>query len=395
MTPEKNYGEIDFLTDERFIRWRLFRDPDTEAYWRAYAESHPDAREALESAVRIFSAVRINDRHMTVGQSALLWERIAADARRRRFRRFTVRYAAAACIAFAVVSGLLFFPHDAKERLSAGTGITGVVLEQDEIRLVSNGGVEVFGNNACIDLTATKAVPAGGQPVAPDHAESRLVVPYGKRAHVVLADGSKVWVNAGSELVFPSAFGDGRRMMEVVRGEIFIDVTKDPHRPFTVRTPEFEVEVLGTSFDVSVYPGAGNRHVALVEGLVLVRNGTQMHKLSPGELFCADAAGATVSRPDNLQEYCSWKDGILVLDGTTVSEILTRIGRYYNIAFSYGDSRLASRTCSGKLILSDNLDDMLSVLCSISGTTFRKSGGKVFINDSTFRHTGDRRPDPE
>ncbi len=374
MTQEKKYRQGDFLSDERFILWRLYRDPESETYWQAFAASHPEAREALESAIRTFSAIRINDRGMTASESALLWERIANNARRRRLRRLAIRYAAAGCAAIAVISGIIFFPSADRELLTGAT-ITGVVAEAGQIRLVSDGVVELFDEDANIDF-------AGERAAASAQAENRLTVPYGKRAHVVLADGSKVWVNAGSELAFPSVFDTGRRTVEVVCGEIFIDVTKDPKRPFTVLTPEFEVEVLGTSFDVSVYPDAATRHVALVEGHVSIRNGSQSHELSPGELFSLDASGGVVSRPGDLHEYYSWKEGILVLDGTPISEILTKVGRYYNITFSYDGSLLASRTCSGKLILSDDFDDMLSVLCSISGTTFRKEGDKVFIEES-------------
>ena len=81
---------------------------------------------------------------------------------------------------------------------------------------------------------------------------NQLLVPYGKQTTLTLADGTRVWVNAGSRLIYPSAFDDDRREI-YAEGEIYIEVAHDAARPFTVHTGKMDVRVLGTRFYVSSY----------------------------------------------------------------------------------------------------------------------------------------------
>ena len=98
---------------------------------------------------------------------------------------------------------------------------------------------------------------------------NQLLVPYGKQTTLTLADGTRVWVNAGSRLIYPSAFDDDRREI-YAEGEIYIEVTHDAARPFTVHTGKMDVRVLGTRFYVSSYGRDRTQEVVLRSGSVNV-----------------------------------------------------------------------------------------------------------------------------
>lgn len=381
------YKDTFFLSNDAFIRWQLFRDPQQEAYWHDFIAENPDAREALDSAIQKFAAVRINDYRMGTGHSASLQERIATTVRLRRKRRIVLRYTAAACLLAVLGTGLLMHEQRRAAAPLAAGNITGIIMDSEDIRLVAGDAVKVFENDACIDLAspATAQIMPQTDEGAPGSAGAtinRLIVPFGKRTSLLLPDGSRAWVNAGTELLIPSAFDNGHRTLEVVKGEIFLDVAKDPSRPFIVRTPEFEVEVLGTRFNVSAYPDDTETSVGLIEGRITIKREGRQHQLVPGDLFCLAGNAAAVTRPADLEGYSAWKDGLMVLDGTPIADILRKIGRYHNIVFNYSDSLLASRKCSGKLILSDRFEELLTVLCCISGTTSEISGNNVLIRDN-------------
>ena len=128
---------------------------------------------------------------------------------------------------------------------------------------------------------------------------SELVVPKGKRAHLQLSDGTRVWINSASVLRFPSAFGDTRDVF--VEGEAYFEVAKDANRPFIVHTDHFATRVLGTSFDVTTAPRAdGSSAVVLVEGSVAidVANGESV-TLNPSERFSMKDGSYSV--------YVEWK----------------------------------------------------------------------------------------
>src|SRR5690606_22131582 len=82
--------------------------------------------------------------------------------------------------------------------------------------------------------------------------KNTLKTPVGGRYSIVLADGTKAWLNAGSSLVFPSNFAKDQRVVEA-SGEVFFEVAKDKERPFIVRSKEFDIRVLGTVFNLSAY----------------------------------------------------------------------------------------------------------------------------------------------
>lgn len=366
--------DSDFLSNDDFIEWRLSPTEESDAYWSDFRKNNPALENALDCAIAKFAAIRINDHKLPGEDADRLLQRIlhtsAIRIRRKKIMRFS---AAAACVAIAVLSTLTVRHFADISSVVTAETIIGQELPPEDIRLISGNDVITFQNNAEINMSET----VNGN--ITEEVINTLIVPRGKVTSLVLPDGSKVWVNSGTEITFPSKFtGDERRI--TVNGEIYIDVKKDGIHPFFVQTSEFTVRVHGTQFNVSSYADSPAKSVALKEGKVEIFIDDKSQYLNPSELFTVEKGITTISCVD-VERYISWKDGFLILDKAPISEIFEKVGRHYNVDFKQSTSALFNRTVSGKLILADNIEEVLQVIAPIAGISYECSGGTIYINN--------------
>ena len=208
---------------------------------------------------------------------------------------------------------------------------------------------------------------------------NQLVVPYGKRTHLTLTDGTVVWLNSGSRLDFPTEFN--RRSREIrVDGEIYIQVANNPKVPFMVHVEGMTILVQGTSFNVSAYHDEATKTVVLVEGIVTIKAGeNQAIELLPNEKL--DVSEGYFSKETvDVSEYISWRTGVLKFNQTPMSEILKKVSRYYNVQFEKTpEIELNRETFSGKLFLSTNLDSVMTSVSILSSTKYHRDGDVIRI----------------
>lgn len=191
---------------------------------------------------------------------------------------------------------------------------------------------------------------------------NQLVVPVGKRSSLILADGTKVWVNSGSRVVYPITFEKEKREI-YVDGEVFLDVTENKESPFIVRTNKMNIKVLGTTFNVNAYENDAEQSVVLVSGKVNVREKIKKvdRDLVPNEMFITPDAGNTSVRTVDITNYVSWKDGLYQFDSETLSVIIKRLSRYYGVEIVLENPQLTTR-CTGKLYLKDDFKTIMEKL---------------------------------
>lgn len=292
----------------------------------------------------------------------------------------------AACLVLLVASSLLIVLNNSSSHYAGAGAFIGKTMPLNDIQLISGKNVLTLAQDAQITLNDEGKVSLISEQrkseiVLPEDEMNRLIVPYGKRSTLQLADGTKVWMNSGTELEFPSEF-DGNTRDIVLKGEIYIEVAKMEKKPFYVHTAEFTVQVLGTRFNVSAYPDNKERTIVLVEGEVevsTIRQGTG--KLAPDEMFTIDTDGIRKQKAE-VSKYICWKDGFLILNKTPISDVLQKIGRYYNVSFDdHSDEVLFSKTCTGKLYLSENLDEVLMSIAILSRTEYHKHNGIIYIRN--------------
>ena len=193
--------------------------------------------------------------------------------------------------------------------------------------------------------------------------------PLGGEFSLTLADGTKVWLNAMSELRYPVAFGGDTREVEL-KGEAYFEVKKNEAKPFIVKTDEFNVRVLGTSFNISAYSDFPLAHTTLCSGHVRLSDRMNPGKevdILPGEqlLFHRDSREMNVQEVD-VDVFVSWRDGSFQFDNNTVEEVFTILQRWYNIQVFYANVEVRQELFTGKLPRFDNLQIIIDLIERVS-----------------------------
>ncbi len=203
-----------------------------------------------------------------------------------------------------------------------------------------------------------------------------MVTGRGERRDIVLADGSRVLLDADTAISLE--FGADRRGLRILRGAAWFDVTHSA-LPFTVTAKEAEVRVLGTSFDVEL--GGEGLLVTLERGAVEVAQ-TGSHagtvRLSPGEALEIDDAGIGQPYPVDVAEVTAWREGHFVFNDMQLADVVARIARYREGRIVVFGSSLAERRISGALPL-DDPDRALQSLRAMIGFNIDNAGGRLTI----------------
>ena len=401
-----NIEDKDFLGDDLFVYWRIHPTEELTAFWEKFIRENEHLREPFQAAIDEFDQIRQGEcmyqfdeddslTHYTIYlhgrqyryrfDEDALYRELQKRITRHKKRKLRVLYASSAAAIILLTLITLLYTHTQQETLPNNQILSiGEVMNQHKVQLITGNQVVELENNATVQLSdkenaVVRDSLSQKEIDLKENQTNRLIVPFGKRSSLLLADGSTVYVNSGSELEFPSAFSGKTREISV-KGEIFIEVAKQD-RPFIIHTPQSQITVYGTSFNVSSYPDEPGESVVLVSGSVEIKSANGSLMLKPSEMAKIDNGNIRRQQVD-VMEYISWKEGYMHLNKATLTDVLKKIGRYYNIEFNYDAAlKLQEQTCSGKLFLSDNLSDVLE---SFSKMTFldykRLDEGVIYID---------------
>lgn len=322
------------------------------------------------------------------------WNEVAARLRRDRKRTLVRRllyYTAPAAAAAAILFFLYFFSPAGKP----ATTLSAALL-QDSLNTGAHKEIVLVAHNRQLELadaaeleykhdgslavdrnTVTKTVfPRRESPE--ESPLNHLIVPKGRRASITFSDGTKLFVNAGSHVIYPAVFEKKKREI-AVEGEIYLEVSKDPSRPFFVKATGFDVKVTGTAFNVCAYKDAA-ASVVLVEGSVEVKTGTdEKVRLHPNQLVDLQNGRAEVREVD-VFEYICWKDNMMLLTRRRAGEVLERLARYYGRTIGYAPE-VSEIPISGKLDLKENLEDVINTVClSLALTYETKENADIYVD---------------
>lgn len=217
---------------------------------------------------------------------------------------------------------------------------------------------------------------------------NRVSTPAGGQYSIVLADGSKVWLNAKSSISFPTAF-DGTERKVTIEGECFFEITKDKTRPFVIDVDGRQrIVVTGTQFNVNAYRNEPAISTTLVEGGVsLTMNGAKAGegvRLRPGQQAASDRGGRWQVREVDVQEVVAWKNGLFQFRDAPLESIMRQIERWYNVDVAY-EGGIPDRRFSGKLRRNSNASQILEILrfagvnFRIEGSTSAEVSGKIIV----------------
>ena len=209
---------------------------------------------------------------------------------------------------------------------------------------------------------------------------NRIEVPRGSEYWIVLPDGTRVWLNAATELKYPVAFHAKERRV-YLKGEAYFEVAPDKNRPFYVETEEVKVRVLGTVFNVNTHYTRGVRTV-LVEGAVALEWGDQKEiRMKPGELADFDRTTTEVTLKEvDVTSYISWKEGYFVFEDEPLEEIMHTLSLWYDKEFLFVGKRSRALHFSGHIKRDERIETILSAITDVTGVEFRMNGQIILIH---------------
>ena len=309
------------------------------------------------------------------------WKKLnSAIQRKRLHRRISYMSSVAAMVAIAFTSFYLWHGEDQApaEKLADAqetvgqSGRPGVILSLSDGRRIDLSAREgkIGAGEEVVNHPENKqlfyAADQGGEKIS---RMNRLDVPQGAEYHLVLSDGTRVWMNSKSELSYPVAFGENVRRVRL-SGEAYFEVTKDSVRPFIVEVDRgFEVKVLGTHFNIKAYDTDDSYETTLVEGKVQVSQG---HKtkitLEPSEQMVIGKDGRHEVRVVNTSYYTAWHEGWFYFNDESLEQVLIMIGRWYDVDFVFAKENLKEIAVTGKLKRFENLSVIMKMLERTTGT---------------------------
>lgn len=208
---------------------------------------------------------------------------------------------------------------------------------------------------------------------------TEVIVPKGERSKIVLPDGSIVQLNGDSHMKFDPLFNSKQRKV-IFEGEAFFQVKHDASHPFVVETPNFNVKVLGTKFNVSSYPNDSIQTTYLESGKVEISFGEKSDIfLKPSEAFEYNNTTGTFQKLKiNDTRFTDWTKGILTIKGETIGEFSKILERRFDIHVIFGDNEVKNHIYTGS-IRDEDLTSVLEAIKFASSIDYQRQGRSVTL----------------
>lgn len=386
-----------YIENKNFILWVFQPNAELETWWNRFETDHPEEKRNIVMARKVLLQFRTGNQNLTEEEKIFLFSKVLKqieekeNARKSRALLLTLlRYAAVALLFFAI-GAMLFYKKDRfnpqfisqkiSEPITSGTAILmrangeDILLNQEKSVLKYQNDGKLVVNNDTIRSEVSKQTKQVSM--------NQLIIPYGKTSDVTLPDGTRVFLNAGSRLIYPENF-EGNTREVFLMGEAFFDVSHDRLHPFFVQTDDFRVKVLGTRFNISAYPTDNIFETVLAEGKVSMEENNaglfdRSIDLKPGQLASFDRSSkeTSISFVD-ADNYILWTEGLLKFESTDLSRITKRLERYYNISFQYADPLLGGLRITGKLELKEDLEEVCVRVARAANIVIMKKGENLY-----------------
>lgn len=205
-------------------------------------------------------------------------------------------------------------------------------------------------------------------------------VPLGSRSKVILADGTEVNLNSGSELTISDSFSSSNRTA-TLSGEAFFNVKTDPKHPFIVRTENFDIKVTGTQFNVCAYKEDKQSTTTLAEGKIelQIQNSNRVVNVNPGEKFSLDNTQQDYSLAiADVEQETAWKNNEFIFKKIRLIDLTKRLERWYDVKLTFSDDRLASFSYSGRFKNQETIWQILDALKLTSPIDYKRISYREF-----------------
>jgi transmembrane sensor len=390
---EKPYDFSDFLMDDELIeRINAMENPmDYVNYVNDLKKIYPDQAVSIDLALEVFLVMKNTHSETSNIEKQKIWNKIVAEKAGK--KRMLFLSIATSVLLLVGLSGSIFYFTFRNQQPAIDDFAKTTQPTFDKSHLILSDGQKIMipdyeskiaysinGTNVIINDTTHIVQKASSENF------NQMIVPYGSYNNLLLSDGTKVWINSGSRLVYPPAFS-GRTREVYLEGEAYFEVSSDAAKPFYVKTDRIRVEVKGTKFNVLADAKEALYSALLFEGEVSLTSGDSKSsfgtetKLIPGHIATLndDGRNFNILSVDHPENFIAWKNGYLMFNDEPLNELLNRVSRYYNIEI---DRRNYSRpmNISGKLDLKEDPERVLRGIAAISDCKLFIEGGKYILN---------------
>ncbi len=306
-----------------------------------------------------------------------------------------IKYAAAILIGFVCVSYFFkdhWFNSPAESTPSTVNTKTSIVPGTDKATLtLDDGSVVALEKGATLQTQNASSngeqivyTPKEDKEKPKDIAYNYLTIPRGGQYHVVLSDGTEVWLNSESKLKYPVEFiEDSPREVELVYGEAYFDVShssKHNGAKFKVINHGQDIEVLGTEFNIKAYHDETNIYTTLVEGSVAINFKAQRKTLKPDQQSNVNPQSDTIDiYAVDANAEVSWRYGLFTFKGKSLKKIMKVLSRWYDVDVVFMDKSMESIKFRGVLSKSQSIEEILSIIKSNSINNYKIQGKTVIL----------------
>lgn len=387
--------QSDYIEDEYFCEWVNRPSGKSQVFWEEFIKKYPEKRKEIEMAKLIIKSMVPVETGLSEAEIDSLWTSIRKSTNNRRKRNGRLWYplAAASILIFVVSIWWInsekyknYIVVDYSQLLPAHTVTQDVELilsDQTKVKISEKESELKYKANGKLSINSGKSIQqeAVKSNSGPELINS-IVVPRGKRANITFPEGTKLWLNSGSIAIYPVEFIGHKREI-YLKGEGYLEVAHDESRPFIVKTDQMDIEVHGTSFNVSVYPEDATAKVILVNGKVVAKfkNNSEIILL-PNQMISYDNKTQKNNVSEvNVDDYISWKDGWLLCNSEDLGSLAGKLERYYNQKIIIAEN--AKFYClSGKLDLKDKLNQVLQVIATTAPVNINVENDAIYISSN-------------
>jgi ferric-dicitrate binding protein FerR (iron transport regulator) len=390
-SPEK--ASADFIHQSEFVEWVLRPTDELNQYWENYLAENPLETGRIKLAKQLIISIIPKEKALDEVEVNILWNKINESAQSRKRTIISIRRWSVAASILMVIGLSGWFLSVRKPTKIDEINYHSIVVQPksgNDIKLIlADKSEEIFSTKE-VDLKYNKEgllITNSGRLVTEESVDqmqvteklNQLVVPYGKRSKIELADGTKLWLNSGSRAIYPVVFKKDKREI-FIEGEGYLEVAHDASKPFYVVTDQMKIRVLGTKFDLSTYKDDATISVVLVEGSVEATSEREKMILKPNQLlsYHKSTQESTISRT-NVLEYVSWIDGWMLCEREKLTSIFTKLSRYYDVRIDVSDPKFNDMTLTGKLDLKSNCEEVLKVICSTAPLDYAISENQITL----------------
>lgn len=383
----KSFGVEDFILDDNFTKLVKGQTVDgmTLAQFKAL---FPDKAHEITLAVDILLGLKTTKK-ATSDEKKGEQLNVILQAKNNRSIINILRYAAAVLLIVGLAASYksLNNAHSEIEEYATAISVKSknaelILADGKRVEFKSKQSkIEYLNNSSSVSLNDSSKLE---QPVsASGKCFNQLIVPFGKRSQIIFSDGSKVWLNSGSRIVYPPVFNGVNREV-FLEGEAYFEVAKNVNKPFIVRTSDFKIKVLGTRFNIQAYKNEGEQTTVLLEGKVnIAKTGSffsKEYEMSPNDkaTLIGSEDNFTISEVADAERYIAWIYGYLPMENQDILSLTRRISRYYNINIEVTAKNVPT-ICAGKLDLKENPERIIEGLSTIFKLKYRKEGEKIVI----------------